>query len=296
MLRFTTGWLLLLGSVIVCVSGQNAFADDAESTKYDLRYKFTAGEVLRNEVLHRATVNTTIQGTAQTAETRTKSIKAWKIDKVNDDGSVVFTHSVESIDMWQRMQGRQEIQYNSETDETPPPGYEDVAKQVGVPLTQVTIDARGKILKREEKLAQPNTNPTQITVPLPAEPVAVGHKWDVPFPITITLRQGAIKKVDVRQVYELKSVATGIATIEVDTQILTPVNDPEIEAQLIQRMISGTMKFDIDAGRVIEQQTDLDRRVIGFNGPASSMHYVTRIEEKLLPANVAKAKPVSPTR
>ena len=35
------------------------------------------------------------------------------------------------------------------TGDDPPPGYEDVAKAVGVPLTLVTMNDRGKILKRE---------------------------------------------------------------------------------------------------------------------------------------------------
>ncbi|MBI3840017.1 MAG: hypothetical protein HY288_19010, partial [Planctomycetia bacterium] len=42
---------------------------------YDLEYRFTPGEVLRTEIVHRATVQTSIQGTSQTAETLSKSIK-----------------------------------------------------------------------------------------------------------------------------------------------------------------------------------------------------------------------------
>jgi hypothetical protein len=256
----------------------------AEDAKYELRYKFKPGEVVRTEVVHKATVETTIQGTSQTAETRTSSVKTWKIDKVADDGSITFTHLIENIDMWQKMQGRQELRYNSQTDKQPPQGYEDVAKQVGVPLTTITMDAHGKILHREEKLKQPNTNPTQITMPLPSEAIPVGHKWNMPYAIQLNGNNGGVKKVDLRQQFTLESVATGVATIKVETLVLTPINDPALEAQLIQRMTSGTVKFDIDAGRIIAQLTDLDRRVIGFNGPASSMHYLTRVEEKMLPA------------
>ena len=83
-----------------------------------------------------------------------------------------------------------------------------------------------------------------------------------------------------------------MATIAVDSQILTPIRDPAIEAQLIQRLSSGTVRFDIAAGRVLSQQLDLDRHVIGFNGAGSSMHYVTRFTEQLLTSEVAaKAAP-----
>ena len=48
-----------------------------------------------------------------------------------------------------------------------------------------------------------------------------------------------------------------IAQIEVATQVLTPVNNPEIEAQLVQRQSSGTVRFDIAAGRIRAQQRGL---------------------------------------
>ena len=85
-------------------------------------------------------------------------------------------------------------------------------------------------------------------------------------------------------------MADDVATISVESQILTPINDPAIEAQLIQRLSAGTIRFDIAAGRVLSQQLDLDRNVIGFSGTASSMHYVTRFTEQLL-KNAPPAKP-----
>ena len=274
-------------------------ADDAPT--FDLKYQFKPGEVVRSEVVHRATVSTTIQGNEQTANTRTTSVKAWKIDGVKPDGTITLTHMVESVDMWHKMQGRQEQRFNSLTDKKPPQGFEDAAKRVAVPLTILTMDPRGKIVKREEKIDKTNTNPTPITLPLPDEAVPIGHEWSVPYTVTSNTANGGVKNIELRQHFTLKSVATGIATIEVETQILTPMSDPAVEAQLIQHMTNGTVKFDIDAGRVVSQVIDLDRRVIGFNGPASSMHYLTRVEEKLLvgtskapaPPQTAKKPPVA---
>ena len=60
-------------------------------------------------------------------------------------------------------------------------------------------------------------------------------------------------------------------------------------AQLVQRESNGTVKFDIDAGRVLSQQIDLDRRVVGYPNQASSMHYRTRFTEELLKGDVATA-------
>jgi hypothetical protein len=42
------------------------------------------------------------------------------------------------------------------------------------------------------------------------------------------------------------------------------------------------VKFDINAGRIVGQQMDIDKRILGFAGPTSSMQYIMRMEEKLL--------------
>jgi len=157
---------------------------------------------------------------------------------------------------------------------------------VGVPLATVTMDARGAIKKRKEHRDQPMGVSTQMTMPLPAEPVAIGESWSSPLAIDVTQKDGSLKKVETRQKFTLEKVADGVATIKVDSQILTPLSDPAIEAQLIQRLSQGTVTFDLARGRVLAQQLELDKQVIGFSGPASSMHYVTRFTER----------PVSPER
>jgi len=252
--------------------------------KYDLKYRFAPDEVLRSEIVHRATVQTSIQGNSQTAETLSKSVKRWEVGEVTEEGVATFAHEVESIEMWQKTQGRKEVRYNSQTDDEIPPGYEEVASAVGVPLTIVTMDNRGKILKRVEKRVQPTSMSTQMTMPLADHPVAIGESWSSPMEIDVILKDGVtIKKVQTRQVFTLIKVIDNVATIGIDSQILTPIHDPAIEAQLIQRLSKGEARFDITGGRIVSQQLDLDRHVIGFSGPASSMHYLTRFTEQLLP-------------
>lgn len=269
--------LLLLG--IVATSPADVPAGTA---KYELRYKFASGEVVKTEVVHRANVRTTIQGTTQTAETRSCSTKTWKIESVDDAGVATFTHLVDNIEMWQKASGRQEISYNSQTDETPPPGYEIVAKSVGVPLSIVTMDPRGTIVNREIAHAGAMNVSTQITMPLPEGAIAIGETWSTPIEVDVTLQDGSHKKVQTRQQFTLESVTDGIAHVAIDSQVLTPIRDPSIEAQLVQRMSTGWVKFNLDAGRIVSQQLELDRHIVGFNGPASSMHYVTRVTETLL--------------
>ncbi len=281
--------LLFLSSS--CLS---ALADEAANSpageKVPLRYQFLSGETLRWEVVHRAKIRTTVSGTTQTAETVSSSVKVWRVTEVDDAGTATFEHLVDSVDMSQKLTGRAEVRYNSRTDKEPPAGFENVAASLGVPLSVVTMDNRGKILKRERKQSEAATadNEGQMTIPLPEGPVAVGDTWSFPYDLEVPMPNGTVKKVKTQQKFTLAKVAAGVADIEVATQILTPIHDPAIEAQLIQRESHGTVKFDIDAGRVVGQQMDLDRRVVGFRGEASSLHYVTRFTEDLVPDDAAK--------
>lgn len=267
----------------------------ADSQTYLLRYRFEPGETVRWKVVHRAKVATTVSGTSQTAETTSTSVKVWRILKTDPAaGQFTFEHSVESVDMRQKVTGREEVRYNSLTDEEVPIGFEAAAEAVGVPLTIITMDDCGDVINREERRAQAPDSAGQITIPLPAEPIPVGHAWTYPYDVNLTLRSGQVKTVKTRQRFALTDVSHGVATISVETQILTPIHDPAVEAQLIQRETSGTVRFDLEQGRVLSQQMDLDRRVLGFSGEASSMHYLTRFTEELLPDNSTTANPPEP--
>jgi hypothetical protein len=72
-----------------------------------------------------------------------------------------------------------------------------------------------------------------------------------------------------------------VATIKVTYQVLSPI-DATIECQLVQRLMDGEVKFDMKSGRVIGQRMEIDKRILGFAGPTSSMQYIMMMEEKLL--------------
>lgn len=284
--------VILFGCLVRVASSQADDPPAAEETKYDLKYKFRQGDVLRWQVEHLAKIRTTVSGTSQTAETESRSVKVWKIKQVGEKtGNVEFEHSVESINMKQRLSGRQEETYDSKTDTEPPLAFKDVAKSVGVPLSQVRIEPRGRVIDRINHSPQAGGADSQMTVPLPDQPVAVGHAWGVPNDVEVTLDNKTVKKVQMRQQFKLEDVKNGVAVIRTETVVLTPIHDPAIEVKLIQLQTSGTVRFDIDRGCVISQQMELDKQVFGFRGESSTMHYQTRFTEKLLSQDEVATRP-----
>jgi hypothetical protein len=257
--------------------------EPAANQKYDLKYKFHKGETVRWRVEHRSHVRTTVSGTTQTAESITFSVKKWIVSDVDEKGQATFEHSVESIQMRQKVSERQEVTYDSLTDKQVPKVFEHAASSVGIPLSVLTIDAKGKVTHRENKApGQVGDESSQITLFLPANPVSIGEKWHFPNELDVPLGDGTIKKVQMRQQFTLTDVRNGIAILKLETQILTPIKDPAVEAQLMQRETSGEVRFDIEAGRIVGQQYDSDRQCVGFNGENSSLHCRTRFSESLL--------------
>lgn len=246
-----------------------------------LQYKLTAGDVLRYSVEHKATVRSTIKGTTQTVHTTSESVRAWKVLDVLPSDEIEFAHVIEHVHMKNELPDRAPLEYDSRKDALPPSGFEQVAAAVGVTLTIHRITPSGKVMNREVKHPHPGQeSDLPITIPLPEGPVSVGAKWDEPHRVFVETRQEK-QRVETRRHFRLESVQHGVATINVNYQILTPV-DAEIEAQLVQRLSSGKIRFDIKRGRILSQQQDVDRRIVGFAGPASSMHFRSRFVERLL--------------
>ncbi|MCI0333297.1 MAG: hypothetical protein L0228_08755 [Planctomycetes bacterium] len=253
-----------------------------EVKQYDLRYKLKRGDVLRYEITHRASIRSTIEQETQAAQTRTDSVKLWKVTDVLKSGEIEFINVVERVQMINQLPDRDPTKYDSDRDKNPPPGFEDAAKAIGVPLSIVRISPRGKVIRRDLKVRGPSTDEdAPVALRLPEEPVAIGDTWDEPFEVVVTLENGGTKSIQTRRHHELVNVASGIATIKATYQVLSPI-DAAIECQLVQRLMEGEVKFDIEAGRVVGQRMDIDKRILGFAGPTSSMQYIMRMEEKLL--------------
>lgn len=254
-----------------------------------LRYKFRKGEEVLTKVTHLATTKTKIRGNLQQSKSSAISTKVWRIVDIDDDGNISFEHLVADVEMWQKVTGREAVRYNSRKDEEPPLQYSHAAKTIGKVIAALKISPTGEIIERKNNVPAHDMGLGPIATPLPEEPVQVGQRWTTPSEITVRVGE-QFKRIQTRKMYKLLSVKTGVATIEVKTQVLTPVREPEVKAQLMQQLTNGTMKFDIDAGRVISKQMDWDETVVGFNGADSMMEYLARFQEEIKPNVVAAAK------
>lgn len=266
------GWL-----VAACMAASCPAAEPVR-----LAYRLAQGDRIDMDVSHRALTETTIGTTTQSTETATDSTKTWQVIAVDDAGRATIEQSVDHVSMTSRTSDRGEIRWTSDGDGPPPPGYETVKQSLGRPLSRLVIDPAGRIIERHDLRPVPPSNTGDlVVVPLPDEPVAVGAVWTIPEEVVVEAKGSGRKAVRTRLRYQLESLDDGIATISVDTTVLTPISDPRLEARLLERIWSGTIRFDVAAGRVVSRSTAVDRRVVGFEGPESSVRYKASMEERL---------------
>ena len=253
-------------------------------TKYHLRYKLEEGESLVYKVVHFAETRTTMAEHEEQTSSRTTSHKVWEVSKVADTGDMTFVHRIESVDLAQQVDDQEELRFNSATDKEVPEIFQHVADTIAKPLATITINSRGQVVDRDNDLSSPQLGMGELTIPLPEEEIAVGGKWSVPRTVRVKLESGAHKTIKVQELYTLERVSAGVATIRIQSQPTTPVNEPSVEAQLIQQLSQGTIRFDLDRGRLINKELEWSEDVVAFRGADSSLRYDAKLTEELLPA------------
>jgi hypothetical protein len=267
---------------LVCWLATSPFTTHAADA-VRLEYRFQVGDRIDMEVRHRALTETTIGSTRQATETATDSRKTWQVVAVDDAGRATLEQSVDEVRMTSRTSDRGEITWSSADTGPAPPGYETVRASLGVPLTRLVIDPAGRIIERHDLRPVPPTNTGDlVVVPLPDELVEAGSTWTVPDELVVEAPHAGRKAFRTRLRYQIDKIDDGIATISVDTTVLTPIDDPRLEARLLERIWDGTITFDIEKGRVRSRSTTTDRRVVGFEGPQSSIRYKASLEERVV--------------
>ena len=254
----------------------------ASDKRYLLEYRFQRGESLRMKVVQLILMQTRVDGIDQNVESRSVSTRQWDVKDIDAEGNYTFSHTIIKVSMWQKVTGKDEIRYDSTKDKKPPETYRAIAEKLGKPLSTITMGADGRIVKREDQARQFDAGIDSLAIPLPGRSVSLGHRWYTPEKLRIRTQTGTYQTVQLRRQYKLEKVESDVATISITTQVLTPVDDPKIKSQIVQRLQDGSIRFDVARGRIISRQLHLDQRVVGFNGPTSLVHYQARTREEIL--------------
>ena len=261
---FAIACLFLLLSPSLRADESDAKSGDKE--KYLLRYSLDAGEQVRYEVTHVAKTKTRIRGAEELSQVHTVSQR--HLDVVESEKSkITFNHIVDSVEMTQQQGEAEEVRWNSRDEETPPAVFEKVAEQLGKTLSTVSVDARGQELTRKDNGGtKASLGMGSLTLTLPEQPMAIGESWSASREVKTRTENGEVKTIKIRELYTLEKVKTGVATLSIKSEPLTPIKDESVRAQVVQQLSNGTIRFDIDNGRMLSKQLDWGRNCRRFPG------------------------------
>ena len=274
--------ILAATAVLFLVSQMPAAADESEGEKYLFRYDLSSGEQLHYEVTHVAKTKTRIRGAEEISQVHTVSQRHWDIAKGNAD-EVTFDHVVDAVEMTQQQGDAEEVRWDSESGEEPPKIFERVAEQIGTTISTLTVTPRGQETQRENNGGtKASLGMGSLTIAFPEEPIGVGQSWSIPREVKARTEDGEVKTIKIRELYTLEKVKTGVATLSVRSEPLTPLKDESVRAQVVQQMSNGEIRFDLDNGRMLSKQLDWDETIVGFQGANSLMEYRARLTERLV--------------
>ncbi len=207
---------------------------------------------------------------------------------------MTFEYRIDAVNMAQKQGDKAEVTYDSRTDKEAPEMFARVADTIAKPIATVTIDGTGTVIERDKESKAPALGMGELAIPLPMESVDIGAQWSIPRECRVKLENGTQKTMKLREQYTLEKVSAGIATISVQTQPLTPVDEPGVEAQLMQQMSRGTIKFDMDRGRLVSKELNWDDEVVGFRGAETSLKYNARFSEEAIDTPTQSASTPKP--
>jgi hypothetical protein len=276
------------------IAGRVAVADG--DTTYQLAYHFEPNQFLHYEQFDRVELTTQNANNKTLAVQQTQTLKSYRIVSVDEDGGAIIEPMIERVRMASKTADQTMVGYDSTKDEVIPKGYENLAGTIGRPLARFHLTPTGRLVKvtllvkdvpKKFIEAAEKTDPSiNFLVVLPENPVKAGDKWKEKFETRVSVGNKLTQDLGLIRVFELASVENDIATIRFRTSVRTAVNDPEILRQIIQQTPSGTVEFDLKAGRILNRSLQIDEKVIGAFGAQTLLHARGEVNEKQVPLHL----------
>ncbi|MFN7770201.1 MAG: DUF6263 family protein, partial [Planctomycetaceae bacterium] len=257
---------------------------------------------------HDSRIASTANSRQEVALNNTRTVRSYRVLEVAITGEAKLELQIDSVWMSSQFEDADgekspAVVFDSTqpAGENPPPQFSVVRENVGRPQSIVTMDPQGRMLTarrlnvREGEPAEvdPRQRMESFLLTLPTEEVAVGGSWRDPMDVPVRTEGKLMTKVRLQTTYTLEKVEGSEAHVSYKTVVLTPLEDPRVVAQLMQREMTGRFVFDLEGGRLVTREAKLDRSVVGAFGAQSNLKATAEYSEKLVPVTTAARETTS---
>lgn len=259
-----------------------------------LRYRFAEGEDIAYRIDHDTTFIASKGPLREKTASRTTTDQRFQVVAVDPGGTATLRVVIDHARMQYAFNDEKPSVFDSREKVLPAPIFAGVSRAVGQPLAEVRVRPSGEVESAKPLLSTDELNNTpgkaglegdgsaSLFTTLPARPARLNDEWSDTFVTRIAVSKTLHRDVTILRQYRLESVENGIATIAYKSSPLTVVTDPGQLVQLIQRTSTGTIRFDVRAGRVVGRSTKVDNVEIGWAGADSSYRAVCTFDERLV--------------
>lgn len=286
-------------SPLLCLGGLLLTAAlPAEETSYLLRYKFQPDQSVHYDVRDVSELTTRHNAFVETAKNNSEVRRHFRVVSVNAQGVATLELSLDRVKMTAQFGNHPEVKYDSTAKDVPPKQFREVHRAIGTVQARGEFSRTGQLLKvipvgpGAKEIADLSSNTQNPLVVFPEEPVKLQGAWKETLTVDVAVDRTLKRPVKLLRTYKLEKVEDGIAEISLQTVVITPVNDPALEAQLIQRTPGGVVRFDLEKGMLLSRKLTVEDSVIGAFGAQSSVAARSEHLEKLVTAEeLAAEKP-----
>ncbi|HEY2250299.1 MAG TPA: hypothetical protein VGH74_04530 [Planctomycetaceae bacterium] len=278
----------------------------ASPEKYKLIFKFRQNQIVHQEISHEFQLTTSKNQDSETVHNSSKSKRHYRVAAVDDKTGIA---DLEMIIDWVHMLASFDkndgsttdpIEFQSDDPSKQPKKFDHILASIGKrawlcfsptgapvkgPPAQTQAGKTAAGAPSPSKAATSNVTDGTLEAylfPLPEHAVGIGETWKEPFDVRVKDDEQNLVKIRLQRTYKLAQVKNGRAVIECRTFILTPIQNPAVAAQFIERESSGKIEFDIEQGMIISREWSVDKTIINAVGANSSMRAKSRYREKLL--------------
>jgi len=295
------------------IDTEEPVAAPVPAERYLLRYKFRPNDLVYYDVQQSSTqtIKSATLIDVHTNESSTR--KHFRVISVDKSGAGLLELVIDHVFMRVKFGEGDPIEFNSQSEKPAPRQFHHVRDSIGKPRARIRITSNGKLKKvtllnrsrrriggigQMEQAPETDANDPShnFLVKFPNKSIAVGETWSDRISVQVRITKSLTRPITLVRRYSLKSVKGSRATISMSTRILTPIRDPKILTQLIQRTPTGTAVFDIDRGVIVSRTTNINQRQVGGITGKSLMTVVSKRTEKLVTPEKTALRDRKPVR
>jgi hypothetical protein len=252
-----------------------------KAAEYRLVYKFHPNEDVYMPLSVDSQIRVQKGPAEQISSNQSKVDRHFHVVSVDPDGSAIVELFIDNVELSYSFNNGTPVVFNAKAKGSPPPGFQTVQSCIG-PRGLVRFSPQGTVRPLPSSIPDPSSDPSDSFLDvLPVKPVHLGDEWSDDFKVKVTVSRNLSQKITLRRRYALESVNGNVATIHQRIVEITPVQDPQIRAQLVQRTLEGTITFDLERGVTTARDLTCSRTETGIMGGEGMIAATTHIKGSL---------------